>query len=75
MALTEKASIRSSGVVYPSPLLSSLPDELPMDRRDSIKSTITKASITSRRGLTKVLSFITGIQLLRILTFHPHECR
>ena len=35
VAFAENASFRSSGVICQSPLPSSLPDELPMDRTDS----------------------------------------
>ena len=35
MAFTENASFKSSGVICWSPLPSSLPDELSMDKRDS----------------------------------------
>ena len=35
MALAENASFNSFGIICQSPLFSSLPDELPMDRRDS----------------------------------------
>ena len=35
VALPKNALFKSSGIIFQSPLLSSLPDELPMDRRDS----------------------------------------
>ena len=61
VALAENASFKSSGIICQSPLLSSLLDELPMDRRDSDRFFSTKlASRPSISSYSKTdLSLIT----------------